>query len=428
MENVVKEERRKRVRRRRFLEDEVHHIYQRTINRFNIFYDLEDYLVYYTIFSIAARQYEVTVLGLCLMFDHIHMLLKTDARVRMSEFVRQVTCMFAREQNNDVGRKGSLFQARFGSAPKRGMKLLRTAIAYLFNNPVEKRLCDRAEEYRWNFLAYASSPHPYSDPMVIGEASRSLKRAVKEVDLAESEDRHLRYGQLKRLLSKLDEREKMQLVDHIISIYNFMNAEAYGYEVAAGSPLYFLRMGLLPNMDSTVEMHYYHPTFLYESLWNILGFVLLNLFYKKKRYNGQIVLLYGVWYGFGRMWIEGLRTDSLYLGDTMIRVSQLVAFLSFAASLALLIVMWVRRKRGVEFENLCSFCTKTKAIAVAGAGKTEGSNERTGEAEPTAPAGKETAERAEADTPPMGSEEKNEGVTENTEEQTEQTEKEQENG
>lgn len=218
MENV-KQEKRKRVRRRRFLKDEVHHIYQRTINRFNIFYDMEDYLVYYTIFSIAARQYEVTVLGLCLMFDHIHMLIKTDARVRMSEFVRQVTCMFAREQNNDIGRKGSLFQARFGSAPKRGLKLLRTTIAYLFNNPVEKRLCSKAEEYRWNFLAYAVSPHPFSDQRIIGQTSRHLKRAIKEVDLAESEDRHLRYAQLKRLLSKLEERERMQLTDHIISIY-----------------------------------------------------------------------------------------------------------------------------------------------------------------------------------------------------------------
>lgn len=219
MENA-KKEMGKRVRRRRFLEDEVHHIYQRTINRFNIFYDLEDYLVYYTIFSVAARQYGVIVLGLCLMFDHIHMLIKTDVRVRMSEFVRQVTCMFVREQNNDVGRKGSLFQARFGSAPKRGLKLLRTAIAYLFNNPVEKKLCARAEEFRWNFLAYAVSSHPFSDPLIIGQASRSLKRAIKEVDLAESEDRHLRYAQLKRLLSKLNERERMQLVDHIISIYN----------------------------------------------------------------------------------------------------------------------------------------------------------------------------------------------------------------
>ena len=219
MENA-KKEMGKRVRRRRFLEDEVHHIYQRTINRFNIFYDLEDYLVYYTIFSVAARQYGVIVLGLCLMFDHIHMLIKTGVRVRMSEFVRQVTCMFVREQNNDVGRKGSLFQARFGSAPKRGLKLLRTAINYLFNNPVEKKLCTRAEEFRWNFLAYAVSSHPFSDPLIIGQASRSLKRAIKEVDLAESEDRHLRYAQLKRLLSKLNERERMQLVDHIISIYN----------------------------------------------------------------------------------------------------------------------------------------------------------------------------------------------------------------
>ena len=55
MENT-KRERRRRVRRRRFLEDEVHHIYQRTINRFNIFYDLEDYLVYYTIFSIFSKK------------------------------------------------------------------------------------------------------------------------------------------------------------------------------------------------------------------------------------------------------------------------------------------------------------------------------------------------------------------------------------
>ena len=219
MENA-KQERKKRARRRRFLEDEVHHIYQRTIRRFNIFYDLEDYLVYYTIFAIAARQYNVIVLGLCLMFDHIHMLIKTEAKVTMSEFVRQVTSMFAREQNNEVGRKGSLFQARFGSAPKRGMKLLRSAIAYLFNNPVEKRLCDRAEEFQWNFLAYAVSSHPFSEPLIISQASLSLKRAIKEVDFAESQDRHLRYCQLKRMLSSLGEKERQQLTDHIISKYN----------------------------------------------------------------------------------------------------------------------------------------------------------------------------------------------------------------
>lgn len=219
MENV-KSGRKTRVRRRRFQEGEVHHIYQRTINRFNIFYDSEDYLVYFTIFAIAARQYGVAVYGLCLMFDHIHILLKSETRVAMSEFVRQVTSMFAREQNNDVGRKGSLFQARFGSAPKKGLKMLRTAIAYLFNNPVERGLCGRAEEYIWNFLAYAVSDHPFSEPIVLGIASQPLRKALKEVDKAEAEGRHLRYGQLRRMFSKLDRRECRQLTDHIISIYN----------------------------------------------------------------------------------------------------------------------------------------------------------------------------------------------------------------
>lgn len=225
MQNV-KQARKRRIRVRRFLYDEYHHIYQRTVNRFNLFYDLEDYLVYYTIFCIAARQYEVHVMGLCLMFDHVHMLLKTESKVTMSEFIRQVTSMFAREQNTEVGRKGALFQARFGSAPKKGLKLLRTAIAYLYNNPVERYLCNNAESYRWSFLAYGRSDHPFSDPIVMRNASSSLRKAIKEVNAAEAEDRHLRYGQLNRMLYKLDEKERMQLVDHIISVYNVIDYDA----------------------------------------------------------------------------------------------------------------------------------------------------------------------------------------------------------
>ena len=78
-----------------------------------------------------------------------------------------------------------------------------------------------------------------------------------------------------------------------------------------------------------------HPTFLYESLWNVLGFVIINLLYKKKKFDGEIALWYFGWYGFGRMLIEGLRTDSLYIGSTGIRVSQLLGFLLFALAAAL---------------------------------------------------------------------------------------------
>ena len=117
---------------------------------------------------------------------------------------------------------------------------------------------------------------------------------------------------------------------------NFFNAEAHGGVVMEGSPLYFLRMGLLPNEDSFSVMHYYHPTFLYESLWNLTGFILINLVYKKKKFNGQIACIYLSWYGFGRMFIEGLRTDSLYIPGTEIRISQLVGascFIVFGAAL-----------------------------------------------------------------------------------------------
>ena len=87
----------------------------------------------------------------------------------------------------------------------------------------------------------------------------------------------------------------------------------------------------------TYDMVYVHPTFLYESLWNILGFILINIFFKKKKFDGQNALYYFAWYGFGRMFIEGLRTDALYIGDTGIRVSQLLGFLLFAVATALIV-------------------------------------------------------------------------------------------
>ena len=124
---------------------------------------------------------------------------------------------------------------------------------------------------------------------------------------------------------------------------NFFNAEAHGGVVAEGHPLYFLRMGLLPNEDSRVYTYYYHPTFLYESVWNLIGFFIINSFYTKKKFNGQISCMYLAWYGFGRMFIEGLRTDSLYVGK--IRISQLVGLLCFIIFGGLLIAGLIYSKK-----------------------------------------------------------------------------------
>ena len=114
---------------------------------------------------------------------------------------------------------------------------------------------------------------------------------------------------------------------------NFFNGEAFGGQIAEGHPLYFMRMGLISENTisdfQTWDMVYVHPTFLYESLWNLIGFIIINIFYKKKKFNGQIACMYLAWYGFGRFFIEGLRTDSLYIPGTEIRISQLVGILCF---------------------------------------------------------------------------------------------------
>ena len=118
---------------------------------------------------------------------------------------------------------------------------------------------------------------------------------------------------------------------------NFMNREAHGSVTDS-----FFKMGLV---DAAGQVTYYHPTFLYESVWNLVGFIGIHFLSKKKRkFDGEVFLLYIGWYGLGRAWIEGLRTDSLMLFSTGIRVSQLVAVVSFAAAAAVLAYVLLKKK------------------------------------------------------------------------------------
>ncbi len=125
---------------------------------------------------------------------------------------------------------------------------------------------------------------------------------------------------------------------------NFFNGEAYGRVIPEDSLLYFIRMGISPHdIEGVSGMAYVHPTFLYESLWNIVGFIIINALYKKKKFDGQVFLMYITWYGFGRMFIEGLRVDSLYIG--VFRVSQVVAFICVIAGAILLIYKLSKARR-----------------------------------------------------------------------------------
>ena len=117
---------------------------------------------------------------------------------------------------------------------------------------------------------------------------------------------------------------------------NFMNREAHGSVTDS-----FFKMGLA---DAAGNITYYHPTFLYESVWNLVGFLGLHFYCKKRKFDGEVFLLYVAWYGLGRAWIEGLRTDSLYLFSTGIRVSQLVAAVSFVAAAGAIAFVLLKKK------------------------------------------------------------------------------------
>jgi len=131
---------------------------------------------------------------------------------------------------------------------------------------------------------------------------------------------------------------------------NFINREAYGVETDLP-----WKMGLTSGSTTT----YVHPAFLYESLWNIAGLLIIHIFSKKAKtkYPGQYFLFYVAWYGLGRFMIEGLRTDSLMIPGTDLRASQLLAaFSCFTA----IVIIFVNFLRGVEV-----------AVVPAGAAKDE---------------------------------------------------------
>lgn len=122
---------------------------------------------------------------------------------------------------------------------------------------------------------------------------------------------------------------------------NFINQEAHGGEVTRA----FLENLMLPDFiinQMYINGAYYQPTFLYESVWNLLGFVLLMSLRKVNLRRGEIFLSYVIWYSIGRFFIEGLRTDSLMLTD-MLRIAQVISI----GLIVLAVGLWIyRRKQG----------------------------------------------------------------------------------
>ncbi len=163
---------------------------------------------------------------------------------------------------------------------------------------------------------------------------------------------------------------------------NFFNREAFGAETES-----FLRMGLLDRFTGTVT--YVHPTFLYESVWNLCGFVLLHFLSKKRKYDGQVALGYVAWYGLGRTFIEGLRQDSLWWGN--FRVSQILAAVTCFAAVAALMYFAFQKH---DPQKLQVNITRAAEEARLAAAEAETAPAEAAEAEPAEAAETEPTEEA----------------------------------
>ncbi len=204
------------------------HNYQKGFNGNLLFYCLLDRLVYLTVFCTEVLRYQITVLSLDLMFTHTHSLLRTASRGVLSRFNQTVEMKYAQEFNRASGHKGAVFMKTYGWAQKKNNAKVRTCLAYIANNQVEKKLCRRAIDCRWNFLAYSRSNHPFSKPLVIRRASTPMRKAVKMVKDAHRRGQYLNYTFLRHIYDGLRKDERDQLTDFIISTYLLVDFEAAG--------------------------------------------------------------------------------------------------------------------------------------------------------------------------------------------------------
>ena len=199
------------------------HCYQRTVNGFLIFYSISDYLVFFTILCTTAKKYMVRILSVCLMVDHIHLLIIEERKGDLSNFVRDYSKTFSFYHNRTCHHTGAFFESPFGSAPKFGDKKVRTNLVYVGNNAPERHLCQKAEDYRWNFLAYAANDHPFSERLFLDKASHALRSIRRRILSLYNKNLPLSYDFLQASFSSLDRKEKEQLADWIVKTYNVID-------------------------------------------------------------------------------------------------------------------------------------------------------------------------------------------------------------
>lgn len=211
---------------RRFLPNVPNHVYRRSYDSGVVFYSDIDRLIYHSIRSVCVRRAGAKVYSSCLMFNHTHDLVSYRSIQSFRLCEGSTASIFAKLYNSDKGIRGPLIDPPFGSAPKRTDKDVRSCANYIANNASEKKLCLKAVDYRWNYLAFSNGDHPFSEPFVPNEASQRLRSAIRTMRRKSEENKYLEYGFVRGLYKKLSEKEWQQFLDITIKEYLYIDFDA----------------------------------------------------------------------------------------------------------------------------------------------------------------------------------------------------------
>ena len=204
----------------------VHHVYQNTHNGYLIFYSVKDYLILFSVISVLAKRYDVQILGISFMPDHIHLIVYVSDPGLFKAFVRDYTSVFTKLYNRHYAFSGPLFNSPFGCAPKMAHKKVRSALAYVYNNPVEGLLAFKVEEDRWNYLAFTKEKYPFSEKFRIDRSRWEFRKAIYTVKACKKERRWLDYPEITNATKSLSPRELQQFTDYTIRKYNCIDYNA----------------------------------------------------------------------------------------------------------------------------------------------------------------------------------------------------------
>lgn len=202
------------------------HVYQNTEEGHLIFYSMKDKLFFYTLLASMLRRYGKRVVAMSLMPDHYHLLIPASSGIELRPLLRDLNSIYAKDFNREAGTCGKIFKQPIGLSVKTGIKERMSAINYVHNNPVVKKLDRDCAQSTWNFLAYAKSANPFSDKILRKKSRRALRRSLGIVDSLENRGEWLGYPTLDRLFDPLHSEEKMQLFDYIVTKYHAIDYEA----------------------------------------------------------------------------------------------------------------------------------------------------------------------------------------------------------